>query len=130
MFYFSLAWTILYFKKRCVVKRIRLILIFGSHFFTIPKARQNLPDLKWVLAWYSEFLLEIDLKILLRKTGASLNFKIDLVSLHISPGPFDFWKLFLDPKSKLVWFWRLDVFYSSHVHFMDKRTEILKLCRC
>jgi hypothetical protein len=31
-------------------------------------------------------LLEIDLKILLRKTGARLNFKIALISLHIDPG--------------------------------------------
>jgi hypothetical protein len=41
--------------------------------------------------WYSdcmnhaEFLLEIDLKILLRKTGARLNFKIALTSLHTEP---------------------------------------------
>jgi hypothetical protein len=34
-------------------------------------------------AWYAEFLLEIDLKILLRKTGARLIFKIALTSLHI-----------------------------------------------
>jgi hypothetical protein len=33
-------------------------------------------------AWYAEFLL----KILLRKTGARLNFKIALLSLHIYPG--------------------------------------------
>jgi hypothetical protein len=38
------------------------------------------------LVWYAEFLLEIDLKILLRKTGARLNFKIALTSLHIDPG--------------------------------------------
>jgi hypothetical protein len=31
-------------------------------------------------------LLEIDLKILLRKTGARLNFKIALISLHIDSG--------------------------------------------
>jgi hypothetical protein len=36
--------------------------------------------------WYSIILLEIDLKILLRKTGARLNFKIALISLHIDPG--------------------------------------------
>jgi hypothetical protein len=40
----------------------------------------------YVLAWYAEFLLEIDLKILLRKTGARLNFKIALISLHTDPG--------------------------------------------
>jgi hypothetical protein len=38
------------------------------------------------LAWYAEFLLEIHLKVLLRKTGARLNFKIALISLHIDPG--------------------------------------------
>jgi hypothetical protein len=37
-------------------------------------------------AWYAEFLLEINLKILLRKTGARLNYKITLISLHIDPG--------------------------------------------
>jgi hypothetical protein len=37
-------------------------------------------------AWYAEFLLEIDLKILLRKTGVRLNFKITLISLHMDPG--------------------------------------------
>jgi hypothetical protein len=37
-------------------------------------------------AWYAENLLKIDLKILLRKTGARLNFKIALISLHIDPG--------------------------------------------
>jgi hypothetical protein len=36
-------------------------------------------------AWYAELLLEMDLKILLRKTGARLNFKIALISLHIDP---------------------------------------------
>jgi hypothetical protein len=38
-----------------------------------------------VLAWYAEFLLEIDLKILLRKAGARLDFKITLICLHIDP---------------------------------------------
>ncbi len=37
-------------------------------------------------AWCAEFLLEINLKILLRKAGARLNFKIALKSLHIDPG--------------------------------------------
>jgi hypothetical protein len=32
------------------------------------------------------FLLKIKLDFLLRKTGASLNFKIELLSLNISPG--------------------------------------------
>jgi hypothetical protein len=36
-------------------------------------------------AWFAEFLLEINLKILLRKTGARLNFRIALLSLHIDP---------------------------------------------
>jgi hypothetical protein len=35
---------------------------------------------------YVEFLLEIDFKILLRKTGTRLNLKIELISLHIDPG--------------------------------------------
>jgi hypothetical protein len=39
------------------------------------------------LAWYAEFLLEINLKIFQRKTGARLISKIALVSLHINPGP-------------------------------------------
>jgi hypothetical protein len=30
----------------------------------------------------------VDLDILLRKTGARLNFKIALISLHIDPDPF------------------------------------------
>jgi hypothetical protein len=53
---------------------------------------QNLPFKKNIsrfsacLAWYAEFLLEIDLKILLRKTGARLIFKIALISLHFDPG--------------------------------------------
>jgi hypothetical protein len=34
-------------------------------------------------AWYAEFLLGIDLKILLRKTEARLIFNIALKSLHI-----------------------------------------------
>jgi hypothetical protein len=34
------------------------------------------------LAWHAEFFLEIDLKILLEKTGARSNFKIGLISLH------------------------------------------------
>jgi hypothetical protein len=39
------------------------------------------------LCWYAGFLLEIDLKILIRKTGARLNLKIKLISLHFDPGP-------------------------------------------
>jgi hypothetical protein len=38
-----------------------------------------------ILAWCAEFLLEIDLKILLGKTGARLILKIDLVTLYIDP---------------------------------------------
>jgi hypothetical protein len=37
------------------------------------------------LAWYAEFLLEINLRILSRKIGARLNFKIALISLHSDP---------------------------------------------
>jgi hypothetical protein len=43
-----------------------------------------------LLAWYAEFLLEVDLKILLRKTGARLIFKIALISLHIDPAGASF----------------------------------------
>jgi hypothetical protein len=46
---------------------------------------QNDPLYEVFLAWYAKFLLEISLKILLRKTGARLNFKIALISLHIDP---------------------------------------------
>jgi hypothetical protein len=38
------------------------------------------------LARYAEFLLEIDLQILLRKTGVRLILKIKHISLHIDPG--------------------------------------------
>jgi hypothetical protein len=37
------------------------------------------------LACYAEFLLDINLKILLRKTGVRLNLKIELVYLNIDP---------------------------------------------
>ncbi len=37
-------------------------------------------------ARYAEFLLENDLQILLRKTGARLTLAIKLISLHIDPG--------------------------------------------
>ena len=45
-----------------------------------------------VQACFAEFLLEMDLKILLRKTGARLIFKVALISLQIDPGqwPFDY----------------------------------------
>ena len=35
--------------------------------------------------WYAEFLLRIDLQILLEKTRARLNLKIMLKSLHTDP---------------------------------------------
>jgi hypothetical protein len=35
------------------------------------------------LVWYAEFLLEINLKILLINTGARLIFKIALISQHV-----------------------------------------------
>ncbi len=38
-----------------------------------------------IQGWYAEFMLEIDLEVLLRKTGARLNLKIDLIFLHINP---------------------------------------------
>ena len=34
------------------------------------------------LVWYAEFVFKIDLKILLRKIGARLHLKIDLLTLH------------------------------------------------
>jgi hypothetical protein len=37
------------------------------------------------LVWCAEFMLEIDLKFLLTKTGARLILKIELISLHIDP---------------------------------------------
>jgi hypothetical protein len=43
---------------------------------------ENIPGFR---AWYAEFLLEIDLKILLRKTGARLNLKTELIFVHIEP---------------------------------------------
>jgi hypothetical protein len=42
----------------------------------------KLLTLQDVLAWYSEFLLVIDLKILIRKTGARLSSKIGLISVR------------------------------------------------
>ena len=41
-----------------------------------------------ILGWYVYFVLKIYLGFVLRKTRARLNFKIDLGSLHISPGGF------------------------------------------
>jgi hypothetical protein len=38
-----------------------------------------------IQAWYAEFLLEINIKALLRKTAARLVFKIALMFLHIDP---------------------------------------------
>jgi hypothetical protein len=40
-----------------------------------------------IQAWYAEFLLEMDLKILLGKTGARLNFKIAIISMHFDLDP-------------------------------------------
>jgi hypothetical protein len=45
-----------------------------------------------VQVWYAEFLLEIDLKFLLRNTGERLNFKIAVISLHIDQDPWWRWK--------------------------------------
>ena len=54
---------------------------------------QSLFEIKVISGWgkngdcrKAEFLLEINLKNLPRKTGARLNLKIVLVSLHIDPG--------------------------------------------
>jgi hypothetical protein len=44
-----------------------------------------------VLGWIVYFLLKIDLEFLFRKIGASLNFKTELVSLHISAGASNFY---------------------------------------
>jgi hypothetical protein len=41
----------------------------------------------FVLAWYAKFLLEMYLKILLRKTVVRLNLKIGLLFLHIEQNP-------------------------------------------
>jgi hypothetical protein len=38
---------------------------------------------KMEAAWYAEFLLEINGKILLRKTAVRLKFNITLINLHI-----------------------------------------------
>jgi hypothetical protein len=45
-------------------------------------------------AWYVEFLLEIDLKNLLGKTGVRLILKTELIFLNIDPG--------VNQKSKFV----------------------------
>jgi hypothetical protein len=44
------------------------------------------------LAWHAEFLLQINLKIFLRKTGARFKFKIPLITLRIDPlvGAYNF----------------------------------------
>jgi hypothetical protein len=39
------------------------------------------------MAWYAMFLLKIALYNLLKKTGARLNFKIALISVHIDTEP-------------------------------------------
>jgi hypothetical protein len=46
----------------------------------------NVVVLLWIQAGYAEFLLKIKLQFLLRKAGARLILKMDLLSLHISPG--------------------------------------------
>jgi hypothetical protein len=57
--------------------------LFPCHLPGLPSVPE--PQL-WLQALYAEFLLEIDVKILLRKTGARSNLKISLISLHIDPG--------------------------------------------
>jgi hypothetical protein len=46
-------------------------------------------------AWYAEFLLEINHKILLKKTGTRLIFKIALISLHIGSSASFTWLTFV-----------------------------------
>jgi hypothetical protein len=55
------------------------------------------------LVWYPEFLLEIDLIILLRKTGTGLNLKFIQISLHIDPGPCWTWYLMQNFVSVISW---------------------------
>ena len=45
----------------------------------------NLAFTIWIQGWYTEFLLKIIRKIVLGKTGARLNLKITLKSLHKGP---------------------------------------------
>jgi hypothetical protein len=47
--------------------------------------QRNITHLGEVLAWYAEFLLKIDLQILLITAGAILNLKIALIFLHVDP---------------------------------------------
>jgi hypothetical protein len=55
---------------------------------------------KWLFnqAWYAEFLIEIDLKILLRKTRARLNLKIE---------PWVNMQRYADPKIYLIFYTKL-----------------------
>ncbi len=60
--------------------------------FFILKCRVNIKDkptnakICGIQVWFVEFLLEINLNISIGKTGARLNLKIKLISLHSDPG--------------------------------------------
>jgi hypothetical protein len=62
-------------------------------------------------------LLEIDLEILLRKTGARLNFKITLMSLHIDQGNSGKCKLQPFPFTRCP---------GSHFHEVTSKHQYLK----
>jgi hypothetical protein len=63
-----------------------MVTVFQKRTFPILMSKTQVSFVKRHQAWYAEFLLEINLKILLRKTGARLIFKIAHMSLHIDPG--------------------------------------------
>jgi hypothetical protein len=72
-------------------------------------------------AWCAKFLLEIDLKILLRKTGARQNFKIALISLHIDLG------LIFRDQSSIIKFRLAPVFVSKKIKMMMILIKILNI---
>jgi hypothetical protein len=77
------------------------------------------------LAWYAEFLLEIDLKILLRKIGARLIFKIALISLHIDLVPRPLSKLSIEKRHDYVLsrdFWLL---FQCNMLNLDFRAPLI-----
>jgi hypothetical protein len=75
----------------------------------------------WGQAWNAEFLLEIDLKNLLGKTGARLIFKIALMSLHIDPGNLEGYAIYWGQVNRKnnninVYFsYSYNFFYQYHV---------------
>jgi hypothetical protein len=80
-------------KKTVVLNRagmfgsgIRSILIFYSEKqWQAWTSRVNFDLCLSAQGWYVKFFLKINLVFLFRKTGASLNFKNDFWSVHISP---------------------------------------------